>query len=516
VEVKLRRLSSYKRIKGIHEYNMENGSVNAIELLILASMLLLSATIAASSASVAENQQAPDFTLTSIDGKSITLSDYRGTVVLLDFWATWCGPCRMEIPELSTLYATYKDQGLVIISIDLQEKPSDVGTFAEQNGMVWMVVVDQDGAVADKYGIQYIPTLILIDTEGKISWMHIGLTNESVLASEVEKVPMTRTYKLQSNVEVILSPNMTTLGASMVINGSITPSRPGVEVILEYRIKDGTWNAIATIRTDSASFFTYAWNDTPKVSGFYEVRASWAGDGEYNGSEKVVSLLIDKLPSAISVEISQQAMLLGQVIRIQGALQPALPNVVVRIAYKRPDGTSINRVSISSATGFYNDSLVPDIVGSWALKASWDGDSNYAGAETNNISFVVNKDPTAITIALTKVAIDQGQSMEVSGSISPALSGVQVTLTYTRPDGSTVKRSSTTSADGGFGDAYTPDGVGQWSLEASWPGNNNYTEAFSNSINFSVKQPFPLVYIIGIILAVIIVASLLIVRSRKR
>jgi len=511
----LKRLSSSSNaFKGFMNIG-EKGPFNATKLLFLASMLLLSATVATSSAAVAVNQQAPDFTLTSIDGKNITLSDYREKVVLLDFWATWCGPCREEIPELSQLYSTYKDQGLVIISIDLQETPSDVKTFAETNGMVWIVVVDQDGAVAAKYGIEYIPTLVLIDTDGKISCMHIGLTDESVLASEVEEVP--KPYKLQSDMEVRLSPNMTTLDALIVINGSITPSCPGVEVTLEYRIKDGTWNAVATIRTDSASFFSYAWNGTPKVAGFYEFRASWAGDDEYNGSEKVVSFIIGDLPSTISVEISQGVLLLGQAIRIQGTLQPALPSVSVRISYNRPDGTSMNRVIMSSATGAYNDSFVPDMVGSWALRASWNGDSNYAGAETNIVNFVVNKVPTAITMALSKDAIDQGQSMDVSGSVSPALSGVQVTLTYTRPDGSTVTRSTTTSADGGFGDTYTPDRVGQWSLLASWPGNNNYTEASSNSINFSVRQPFPLAYVIGIILAVIIVGSLLlIVRSRKR
>jgi len=270
-------------------------------------MLLLSATITTSSASVEINQQAPDFTLTSIYGTSVTLSNYRGRVILLDFWATWCGPCREEIPELSQLYSTYKDQGLEIISIDLQEKPSDVRAFAKQNGMVWTVVVDLNGTVADEYGIEYIPTLVLIDTKGKISCMHIGLTEESVLASEVEEVPY----------------------------------------------------------------------------------------------------IIGNLSSAISVEISEQVLLLGQAIGVQGALQPPLPSVSVKITYNRPDGIIINKVVMSFASGLYNDSFVPDMAGSWALKASWNGDPNYAGAETNLVSFVV-KAPTTITISPLPLAYTIG------------------------------------------------------------------------------------------------------------
>ena len=129
---------------------------------------------------------ANDFTLTDIDGNVFSLIGYRGKVVLLDFFATWCGPCRSEIPDLKALVEVY-GENLVIVSISTDPSYDTVSTleqFKADNGMTWRIARDTAG-VSDNYGIQYIPTLFIIDREGYVRYIHIGTTASSILINEL-------------------------------------------------------------------------------------------------------------------------------------------------------------------------------------------------------------------------------------------------------------------------------------------------------------------------------------------
>ncbi len=119
--------------------------------------------------------KAPTFTLESINGETVRLEDFHGKVVLLDFWATWCGPCRMSISELKRLSKDFLGEDFVIISVNLREDANKVKDFASTKGMTWIVLLDRDGEVADKYGVRAIPTFILIDKHGKIRLKITGL-----------------------------------------------------------------------------------------------------------------------------------------------------------------------------------------------------------------------------------------------------------------------------------------------------------------------------------------------------
>jgi thiol-disulfide isomerase/thioredoxin len=123
------------------------------------------------------NPQAPDFSLANVmDGKSFRLSEQRGKVVLVDFWATWCGPCRMAIPHLIELQKEYKSQGLQVVGVSLdQQGPAVVKPFYQQWKMNYTVVVDDQGAVARDYGgIRSIPTAVLIGRDGHIVTGFVG------------------------------------------------------------------------------------------------------------------------------------------------------------------------------------------------------------------------------------------------------------------------------------------------------------------------------------------------------
>ncbi|TKJ42769.1 hypothetical protein CEE36_06710 [candidate division TA06 bacterium B3_TA06] len=121
----------------------------------------------------ADRRQAPDFTLADLRGNQHSLSDFYGKVVLLDFWATWCGPCRREIPHLIKLYETYKPQGFVVLGVGL-DKEANLSRFASEAGISYIVLADEKGVAGKLYGIRSIPRTLIIDKKGRIAFDHTG------------------------------------------------------------------------------------------------------------------------------------------------------------------------------------------------------------------------------------------------------------------------------------------------------------------------------------------------------
>ncbi len=118
-------------------------------------------------------QQAPDFTTTLVDGTPVSLSDYRGKVVILNFWATWCPPCRLEMPEFQEASTLYGDD-LVILAVNILESPDLINPFAEELGLTIPLALDLDGSINQTYQVTGYPTSYLIDVEGVITAVNVG------------------------------------------------------------------------------------------------------------------------------------------------------------------------------------------------------------------------------------------------------------------------------------------------------------------------------------------------------
>lgn len=128
---------------------------------------------------------APDFSLPRLEGNSLELSSYRGKVVLLDFWATWCDPCRDEIPHFVELQNKYASRGLQIIGVSMDDSPDPVRPFYQQFKMNYPVVMG-NAKTGDLYGgILGLPVAFLVDRSGLISAKHIGATDPSVIEKEI-------------------------------------------------------------------------------------------------------------------------------------------------------------------------------------------------------------------------------------------------------------------------------------------------------------------------------------------
>jgi thiol-disulfide isomerase/thioredoxin len=135
-----------------------------------------------------EYPQAPGFQLTSLSGEKIDLQAYRGKVVLLDFWATWCGPCRIEIPGFVQLQNKYGSQGLVVVGVSMDDGPEPVRTFYNSFHMNYPVAMGSDKLGMLYGGIFGLPTTFLIGRDGRIYAKHEGLTDLAVFEDEIKEL----------------------------------------------------------------------------------------------------------------------------------------------------------------------------------------------------------------------------------------------------------------------------------------------------------------------------------------
>lgn len=131
---------------------------------------------------------APAFTLQDLAGKMVRLDQFKGRVVVLNFWATWCPSCRQELPGLEVFWREVQTKGLPvqILAVNIKEDPGTVRDFLEKNGYTFPVLLDTQGEVADTYLVQYIPTTFFIGQDGKIKQKLVGVVPESQLRAIAE------------------------------------------------------------------------------------------------------------------------------------------------------------------------------------------------------------------------------------------------------------------------------------------------------------------------------------------
>ena len=133
---------------------------------------------------------APDFSLKDLNGHPVSLTALRGHPVLLDFWATWCGPCRISIPEVDAFYQRHQSEGLRVVGIDMDDDPSDVYGFVKQYRMSYPVVLGANSPVAGNFGVEGLPTFVLIDPNGKVVQRIEGFSEDLVSMWEAELAKM--------------------------------------------------------------------------------------------------------------------------------------------------------------------------------------------------------------------------------------------------------------------------------------------------------------------------------------
>jgi peroxiredoxin len=117
---------------------------------------------------------APDLILETLDGGTVSLADLRGQVVLVNFWATWCPPCRAEMPAIQQVYERYREQGFTVLAVDMQETDAQVAAFVDEMGLTFPILMDRDGSVSARYQVKALPSTFFIDREGIIQNVTLG------------------------------------------------------------------------------------------------------------------------------------------------------------------------------------------------------------------------------------------------------------------------------------------------------------------------------------------------------
>jgi peroxiredoxin len=151
--------------------------MNFVSLVRTARVLLCAALAFIASASVeaiAPTAAAPDFTLRTMNGPNLRLAEQRGRVVMVNFWATWCGPCRQEMPHLNRLYEKYRASGFVLLGVNVDDDTRNAAELATKLGLKFPVLLDTDKGVSKLYDLSTMPSTVLIDRDGKVRYVHRG------------------------------------------------------------------------------------------------------------------------------------------------------------------------------------------------------------------------------------------------------------------------------------------------------------------------------------------------------
>jgi peroxiredoxin len=153
-------------------------------------LLLATAAAHAQSSGIAPGRPAPDFTLKRLGGGTETLRELRGHPVVINFWASWCQPCRTEMPDLLAAYHANEGEGLWLLAINLtdQERRKDVARFVEDLAMAVPVLLDEKGRVRERFGLVTVPTTVFVDVAGVIRRVHSGPISREALARGLDAI----------------------------------------------------------------------------------------------------------------------------------------------------------------------------------------------------------------------------------------------------------------------------------------------------------------------------------------
>jgi peroxiredoxin len=168
------QLGHRDRISALMTYVADCSRLHAIYLLVVLAIVGLTSNSAFAAAPRLDGQEAPDFVLRTLEQSNLRLSEFRGQVVLINFWASWCGACRQAMPALNDIYKKYQRAGFVMLSINLDDESQRAVSMAQSLKIRYPVLLDDHKTVSRLYQVETMPLTVLIDREGRVRFVHVG------------------------------------------------------------------------------------------------------------------------------------------------------------------------------------------------------------------------------------------------------------------------------------------------------------------------------------------------------
>jgi hypothetical protein len=346
-------------------------------------------------------------------------------------------------------------------------------------------VVTINGA-AKAYGT--LPNSTWVDSGGSVTYSYTatvpsstsgerfhltGVTGPSSPITVSGAITVTGNYNTQFSVTFAVNP-------TSPVPGTTSPS--GTQWY------DSGANVPITATVTNSSYLFAKWTATGSISF---INASSASTTATIGGTGTITANFG-LRSYFGSITSPGDITIGQSETVWGILYGPPSGSQVTLTYTRPDGSQVIRTTNTFLGAIFYDSYTPDTVGNWQLVVSYAGNSQYAPVATAPYSFSVSKISVSLSCSASPTTVGIGQSMTVSGSLTPAsgsdLAGQTITLTFTKPDASTFIATAVTDSSGDYTYSYTPDAIGSWSVVASWPGDATHTSATSSPQSFTVAN----------------------------
>ena len=145
-------------------------------------------TLPDSGSPVAVGDTAIDFTLTNLDGTAVTLSDHLGQPIVINFWASWCAPCRLAFPALKEIAEKYRDKGVLVIGVSIDEEKADMDAFVRKTSPTFTIVRDDKATLADQLNVPTMPSTYLVDGDGRIAAIHSGFEGEATMKKYIAEI----------------------------------------------------------------------------------------------------------------------------------------------------------------------------------------------------------------------------------------------------------------------------------------------------------------------------------------
>ncbi|MCW4040516.1 MAG: Ig-like domain repeat protein [Candidatus Bathyarchaeota archaeon] len=346
----------------------------------------------------------------------------------------------------------------------------------------------------------------MVDASWSGDSFHLGSTSTSQPFTVTKRPSSLSCYVPSSSIEI---------GNNITLSGALLPMRGGVTFTLNYR-QDTGWTLLTTVTTSLDGSYSFIW--TPPTADTYQFQATWPGDPIYaDASSTIVSLTVSKLPSTLTCNASATTITIGDNVTLRGEVNPMRSGIDVTLQYQTEIGwTEILSVA-TDTQGQYAYLWTPSSGGDYQVRAMCSDDNTYSAAVSAIQPITVEKLSVTIMCTVPPVDVEIGNDVRVSGSITPAIHDVPVTLQYIAPNASTMTHTVTTSSDGSFTDTMRPDATGSWRVSALWEGDTIYDESVSTFVAITVTESSlqinPLVIGIPLILVIVVVVVFVIRRQ---